>query len=161
MPESDQRTALPTELHIGSSHDAGSFRLAQEYVALHGVRGSAVPPAAVMTLEQDGIAVVPTSAAGTQRSGPVYTNASGTSFAVPTGRVFLRLHEGHKVEALRDALERAGFVIEQVPVYAPHAAWLMPESGDVASALSALPQLAQLDAVASVEPELLARRAQR
>jgi hypothetical protein len=156
----------PRQLSIGSGDAAASFVLAPEHVALHGIDAATDLDGAAPAFTAEGVAVVARSApreprGDSVRTGPVYVNASGTSFAVPTGRVFLRLAAGGDVSAQRDAIANAGFAIAEVPEYAPHAAWLEPTAGDIAAALAALPALKRIAGVESVEPELLQRRAQR
>jgi hypothetical protein len=61
----------------------------------------------------------------------------------------------------RSQFAAAGFEIEQVPSYAPNAAWLRPLEGGVAAALNGLDELERLDGVAHAEPQLLRERAAR
>lgn len=165
--------APPRQVSVGTGKDAATYELSEEHAALHGLGADEAPAGAVLRLLAEGIAVVPARGAAARgrkaaRSagagasvGPVYRLAKGSSLAVPTGRVFLRLAEGRSAEEARAAIETAGFSIEEIPVYAPNAAWLVPKTADVAAALAALPALRALDGVEHVEPELLARKARR
>jgi hypothetical protein len=167
MPTQARAPIAPHELEI-SKVDAGAtmYVLQPAYTALHGIPRDELPPFALLYLEPEAIAVVDAERADEvktafARRGPVYTPEGGASLAVPTGRVFLRRMEGFGSEALRDAIERAGFAIEAIPDYAPHTAWLAPVAGDVGAALFALPALQALEHVESAEPQMLSRRALR
>lgn len=76
---------------------------------------------------------------------------------VTTGLLFVRFREGIRAEDQAAALASAGFEIERVPPWAPHAAWLRPRTGGGADPdrLSGLPD------VEHVEPQILVERAQR
>lgn len=91
-------------------------------------------------------------------AGPVYEAGAGGPLAVPTGRVFVRLAEGHGVEEARTAFAGAGFRIERIVSHAPHAAWLRPDAGGAIAALPALDTLRQLPDVVHVEPQMLLER---
>ncbi len=80
---------------------------------------------------------------------------------VPTGRVFIRLEEGAHAESYADAFRKLGYVITQSLPYAPNAAWLAHEDGDVAAALRNIGALEKLPWVRNVEPQLLGTRAHR
>ncbi len=86
---------------------------------------------------------------------------NGGVLVVPTGRVFVRLNEGARVEAHAPAFRKLGFVITQSLPYAPHVAWLEREDGDAAAALRSVGALEKLPQVCNVEPQLLAARAWR
>lgn len=90
----------------------------------------------------------------------VYRGTGGALY-VPTGRVFIRLDESARAEAHADAFRKLGFIIAQTLPYAPHAAWLEREDGDVAAALHSIGALEKLPHVCNVEPQLLTTRALR
>lgn len=92
---------------------------------------------------------------------PVYASGDGGSLAVPTGRVFVTFAKGHRADEKRRDFEALGFTIEQVPAYAPHAAWLAPREGGVAEALVGLAKLHAIAGVEHVEPQMLMERALR
>jgi hypothetical protein len=75
--------------------------------------------------------------------------------------VFVRLAEGDRAEEHRAHFTAAGFDIDQIPSYAPNAAWLTPRQGGVAGALRGLERLHELAAVTHVEPQLLMEREHR
>jgi hypothetical protein len=62
---------------------------------------------------------------GAQQPGKPQGMVRGT----PTGRVFVRFAEGTDAAAQAKTLARAGFELESVPSYAPHAAWVRPTTG--------------------------------
>jgi len=92
---------------------------------------------------------------------PVYSKSTTSAPAVASGRVYLRLDEGARATESRTGIEDAGFVIESVPGYAPHTAWLVAASGRICDALAGLERLAALPGVAHVEPQLLMVRSFR
>ena len=77
---------------------------------------------------------------------------------MPTGRVFVRLAEGHDAGEHRAAFAGAGFRVERAVAHAPHAAWLRPDSGGASVALSALDAIRRLPDVVHVEPQMLLER---
>jgi hypothetical protein len=134
--------AAPLELDVPSE---GSLRRADDVVAVHDGE-PAVRPAG--------------EARDARAVGPVYRR-SGGSLAVPTGRVFVRFGEGEPVRARTSDLEAAGFEVEEVPGYAPHAAWVRPASGRVADALAGLDRLRRVQGVEHVEPQLVGEVARK
>ncbi|NJR61239.1 MAG: hypothetical protein HC769_21845 [Cyanobacteria bacterium CRU_2_1] len=92
---------------------------------------------------------------------PVYSLRSGDSFMVPTGLVFVRFAEGVPAESHQDAIEQAGYKINEIPPYAPHAAWVYAQSGEIADALSQLSKLEAIPDVENVEPQMLMQRSHR
>jgi hypothetical protein len=86
---------------------------------------------------------------------PVYAGARNSTPAVVTGRIFFRLRDDLALESVREAIEALGFVIAEIPAFAPHSAWLSPRSGSVADALSKLASLRTLPGAAHAEPQLL------
>jgi hypothetical protein len=132
----------PLELDLPAE---GRLRRADDVVAVHDAE----------------VAVKPLRDARDARSvGPVYRR-SGGSLAVPTGRVFVRLGEGESVRTRTSELEAAGFQVEEVPSYAPHAAWVRPASGRIADALGSLDRLRRLPGVEHVEPQLVGEVARK
>lgn len=93
--------------------------------------------------------------AGEYRAGP------GGAVAVPTGRVFVRFSEGTDPETRTAEIECAGFALESVPAYAPHAAWVRPASGETADALNGFGRLRDLPGVERVEPQFESEAARR
>ncbi len=89
---------------------------------------------------------------------PVYAAAQGSTPAVATKWIFLRLQDDTSIDAVRDAVEALDFDIGEVPAHAPHCAWLEPKSGHVDDALCKLERLRALPHAARVEPQLLRPR---
>lgn len=89
---------------------------------------------------------------------PVYAASADSTPAVATNRIFFRLEPDIPVESVRSKIEALGFKIDDVPVHAPHCAWLEPRSGRVEDALSKLARLRALPGAAHVEPQLLRPR---
>lgn len=154
--------AFPREISMGGP---GSLLLAQKpgWYALH---GQPLPEANVILLfEPEAIAVLAGAPAAPLAPGqaisPVYAQAGSDELAVPTGALFLRVRPGEQATAHRAALAQAGCRIDSAPDHAPEAAWLRASSGSIADALNRLPRLRELPGVASVEPQLLRRRAHR
>jgi hypothetical protein len=90
---------------------------------------------------------------------PVYSAGPDGPLAIPTGRVFVRLAEGTRIEDRRPAFEAAGFQIDKLLPYASNAAWLRPTQGGTAAALQRATDLGKLSDVVHVEPQLLLQRA--
>jgi hypothetical protein len=91
----------------------------------------------------------------------VYSVGPDGPLAVPTGRVLVRLAKGMSPEARKQEFASAGYEIETTLPYAPSAAWLKPQHGGVAHALSNLDALGKMPGVDHVEPQLLMERAFR
>lgn len=125
------------------------FALADELVADHG--GDSQDPE-----------VRPVDAhADATDQGPVYRRVPGGDIVVPTGLVFVRFGEHDAAEDHRDDLSGAGYALEQVPGYAPHAAWVRAASGSIADALRNVGRLSGLSGVVSVEPQMIGERSRR
>jgi hypothetical protein len=161
----------PAEVQVG--HGAASavyVRTADHYALLH-QRPDEVPDDAVLTLEGGSIAVFrgkprarrsrKEPATRPPTVAPVYRLGADGPLAVPTGLVFARFAEGVPVESRREALERAGYEVVEIPSYAPHAAWLRARSGEIADALAATAALEKLPDMEGVEPQMLMHAARR
>jgi hypothetical protein len=92
--------------------------------------------------------------------GPVYRGPGG-ELAVPTGRVLVRFGSGDEAKAHAGAISDAGFQLDEVPRYAPQAAWVLPVSGGVTAALSGIERLQNIPGVEHVEPQVLMAAARR
>ena len=125
--------------------------------------------------DADAVAVVPDSSTdrfhvykrGAERDAaipsslPVYAAGHSGPLAIATGRVLVRLADGTDAKTYGERFRSAGFDIDRLLSYAPHAAWLRPHGGDVADALGSLDALARLPGVVHVEPQLLLHRAEK
>jgi hypothetical protein len=136
------------------------YELQDGYYAVHGRRQEAPAEDAVLVLNEGEIAVFRGPSPPTPRVGPVYAAPNGP-LAVPTGLIFVRFTEGTSAAERRAELERLGFELVQVPAYARHAAWVRPQYGDIAAALTRTADLAALPGVDSVEPQMLMAVAHR
>lgn len=155
--------ASPARLSLRSTPQGGAYELARDLVAVH---GGTPGPEAVAAFEAEDIAVEPVSDAerrgiGQNAAGPVYRHVPGGGLAVPTGRAFVRFVEGDAPSRHEAELAAAGYELEEVPSYAPQAAWVRAASGRVADALQHLDRLGRLPGVESVEPQLLVESAHR
>jgi hypothetical protein len=116
----------------------------------------------VMRLPGDDISIVrgtpPSNLHQSYEVLPVYAASPDSMPAVATNRIFFRLESDIPVESVRSQIEALGFKIDDVPVHAPHCAWLKPRSGQVEDALSKLARLRALPGAAHVEPQLLRPR---
>jgi hypothetical protein len=154
--------SAPARLRLPDDRAEGSYELADDLLATH----SAAGPESVLTFEGDDISVEPLAAVRARdleerQLGPVYRRVPGGAVAVPTGRAFLRLAAGESAARREEDLIAAGYRLEQVPSYAPHAAWVRPASGRVVDALRHLDRLERLPGVEHVEPQLLSAAARR
>ncbi|GJL70584.1 MAG: hypothetical protein NPIRA06_32190 [Nitrospirales bacterium] len=92
---------------------------------------------------------------------PVYRLEPNGPQGVPSGRVFIRFQSHVSVEGRREELEACGFLIRESLSYAPHAAWLQSQDGNIATALHGMAKLRDLNDIELVEPQMLMRRMQR
>jgi hypothetical protein len=77
---------------------------------------------------------------------------------VPTGLVFVRFAEATDARAQAGGLAAAGYVIVDVPDWAPHTARVQARSRVVADALAGIEALRRLSGVERAEPEMLGQR---
>ncbi|MHC5718719.1 MAG: hypothetical protein ACYTX0_43310 [Nostoc sp.] len=133
------------------------------YYAVHYNQPNTMPPGAILQLNDGKIAIFPgepnQSEQGTVT--PIYTLQPNGSVAVPTGLVFIRFAEGVNVESQREVINRAGYEIVQSLDYAPHAAWLRAQSGNIADAIARIPHLEAIPKVENIEPQMLMERGLR
>ena len=133
------------------------YELSHDLIATHG-DGGAGPP--LVSLDGGAISVRPVetdAGPGPEQAavGPVYRRVPGGGIAVPTGRVLVRFAEGDSPEHHREGIVEAGYEIDQVLAYAPHAAWVRARSGRIPDALARLPSLEALPGVEHVEPQMV------
>jgi hypothetical protein len=153
----------PARFRLGGDETEVTYELADDLVAVHCAEPD---PAAVLTFKGDHISVEPLAAVAPRRLeesllGPVYRRAPGGALAVPTGRTFVRFAKGESAALHEEDLAAAGYQLEQVPSYAPHAAWVRPASGTVVDALRHLDRLEHLPGVEHAEPQLLTAATRR
>lgn len=92
---------------------------------------------------------------------PVYRLEPNGPQGVPSGNVFIRFPSHVPVAGRRQELEACGFSIRELLSYAPHAAWLRSQDGNIATALNGIAKLRDLNDIELVEPQMLMRRVQR
>ena len=86
---------------------------------------------------------------------PVYRQRPGTAPAVATGRLFLRLHDGHSMQSFAPALEALGLAVVHAPKWAPNTAWVAAMDSGPCHTLNLLGALLQTQNVAHVEAQLM------
>ena len=157
---------FPEEFKVGVEPQATRYVVASGYYA---VRGSlpAGQHDVVSQLEDPDITIcrgVPDDEIADAPSTPlvaVYHVGQAGPLAVPTGDVFVRFGDKESLQDKREAIEKAGFSINQVLSYAPQAGWVRPTSGEVHDALTGFRRLEQIAGVQSVEPQMLTPLARR
>ena len=92
---------------------------------------------------------------------PVYRLESDGPQGVPSGNVFIRFRSQVSVEGRQKEIEACGFSIRVSLSYAPHAAWLRSQDGNIATSLNGIAKLRDLNDVELVEPQMLMRRVGR
>jgi hypothetical protein len=156
---------FPAEVAVGGPGKAGRWVRDRDLFACRGPAPEGLGAEPAGELPGEGIALAraaPGAAApeaGLTAVSAVYRAGEGGPVGVPTGQVFVRFAAGAAAEAQRQRLLEAGYEITEVPVYAPHAAWLKARSGDPADALRGLGRLTALPGVEHVEPQILSARA--
>jgi len=159
----DMLARVPRKLAASTQQPDLKYEIADDLIATHGGPEGPVPHALQLT---EAIAVQPVAEAGEAPAGratigPVYRRMPGGSLVVPTGRVLVRFAEGQAAERHREELADAGYDIEEVLSYAPHAAWLRACSGDVGDTLTHLDRLAANSGIENVEPEMVGEISRR
>lgn len=158
----DLVAGFPREIEFDTNSGRTRYALAQGVYAVHGGKVGGEP---LLRLESEGIEVhegtPPTEVPHGTVITPAYRLGPQGPLAVPTGAVFVRLEEGHRLEALQERLADVGFTLTQVLPYAPHAGWARASSGRVQDTLEKFTVLLGLESVAAVEPQLLTERRKR
>lgn len=161
----------PQQIRFGTEQSAVLYSRKSGYYAVHYKQSGTVAPGSVLQLNDGAIAVFQGEpdesenairlASTTGTLGPIYTLQTDGTLAVPTGLVFIRFVEGVEVESHRSAIKQAGYEIAQSLSYAPHAAWLHAQSGNILDALVGISKLEAIPNVENVEPQMLMERVQR
>jgi hypothetical protein len=163
----DYFSKYPRQIRANMTASAPLYVLKSGHYAVQHRSANIPAPGAVLLLDDGAIAVFqgePGEAAEASQSGdlsPVYGLQPSGLPAVPTGRIFVRFAEGVQAESRRQEINRAGYELVESLAYAPHAAWLRPRSGDIADALTGIPQLEQLPHIENVEPQMLLESVRR
>ncbi|MDZ8188651.1 MAG: hypothetical protein RMX96_27830 [Nostoc sp. ChiSLP02] len=158
--EKDYFSEYPQQIRVGNNRSAVSYTRQPGYYAIHDNQFGTAAPKAILQLNGGAIAVFAGEPNQSQKntSSPIYTLEPLGSPAVPTGLVFIRFAEGVNVESQLQAINQAGYAIEQTLPYAPHTAWLRHQSGNIANAIAGISQLEAIPNVESVEPQMLMER---
>ena len=153
----------PRELSVGAVPFAVRYVLDEEHCAIHGAGGEDPELDIVFRLQEDGVIVCrgPASRIACAAVRPVYRTVDGGELTVPTGRVFVRMREGESIAQRRTEIEAAGFKLEDVPKYAPHAGWIRPKSESIGEAVRGLDRVRVISGVEAVEPQMLSIRGWR
>ncbi|MEH2067938.1 MAG: hypothetical protein V7K47_07180 [Nostoc sp.] len=161
--QKDYFSEYPQQISAGSNASAVSYTRQPGYYAIHYNQPSTVAQGAILQLNEGAIAIFSGEPKRSQKNtlSPIYTLEPNGSLAVPTGLVFIRFAEGVDVESQRQAIDRAGYQVEQSLDYAPHAAWLRPRSGNIADAIAGISRLEAIPNVENVELQMLMERGLR
>jgi hypothetical protein len=164
-PTNDILFEYPHELPAGTTPGTPVYTRLPGYYAVHGPRSDTAVPAPVLSFDEGPIAVMPGSpeqeGAAPEKISPVYSLQPTGTFAVPTGRVFIRFAEGISVPDRAEEIRKAGYKVAQRLEYAPNAAWLRAASGSIADALNKIDALSTVPGVENVEPQMLMQGARR
>jgi hypothetical protein len=149
-------------VQVSTGQSGVTYELADDLIALHyAAKGDGTLSAEGMEISVEPAESVRRESPKDAAVGPVYRQAPGGEAVVPTGRALVRFAEGDSAERHRSGLAAAGFELEEVLAYAPHAAWVRARSGSISDTLQGLGRLARLPEVQHVEPQLIAKAARR
>ena len=160
-----QWNRCPEFIDIGDRNGSIRLRKRGDLYAMRGSISKQLSADVELRLTGDDVSILrgapPADAASSFELLPVYAATKNSTPAVVTGRIFFRLEEGTSIDTVRGDIEALDFRIDEVPVHAPHCAWLEPKSGRVDEALFKLDRLRALPLTANVEPQLLRPRSWR
>ncbi|RCJ19880.1 hypothetical protein A6S26_03880 [Nostoc sp. ATCC 43529] len=165
--QKDYFSEYPQQIRVGSERSAVSYTRQPGYYAIHYNQPGKVAPGAILQLNEGAMsttgytyAIFPGEPNQSEKNklSPVYTLEPNGSLAIPTGLVFIRFAEGVDVESQHEAINQAGYEIEQSLAYAPHAAWLRPRSGNIVDAIAGISRLEAIPNVENVELQMLMER---
>ena len=168
--QKDYFSEYPEQIRVGSGGSAVSYTRKPGYYAIHYNQPKTVASGAVLQLNDGAMsttgyayAVFPGEPNQSEQGtlSPIYTLQPNGSLAVPTGLVFIRFAEGVDVESQREVINRVGYEVAQSLDYAPHAAWLRAQSGNIADAIAGIPQLEAIPKVENIEPQMLMEKGLR
>ncbi|MBN3995185.1 MAG: hypothetical protein HWQ36_33205 [Nostoc sp. NMS2] len=161
--QNDYFSEYPEQIRIGSDRTAVSYTRKSGYYAIHYNQPKTIALGAILQLNDGAIGVFSGEPNQSEKGklSPIYTIEPNGSLAVPTGLVFIRFAEGVDVESQREVINRAGYEVVQILDYAPHAAWLRAQSGNIVDAIAKIPQLEAIPKVENIEPQMLMERSLR
>lgn len=164
MASKDSLSRFPDQVAASSKRAGPSYRRAKDRCAVAGPLPTDLEslvetrfPAEEVTVFRADPESVAEAVAGVSLL-PVYRLESGGPPAVPTGRVFVVFSEDVRANDMEAQIGKAGYTIDSIPGYAPHSAWLRARSGRTSDALRSLFQLARVDGVQNVEPQMVTQR---
>ncbi len=155
-------SVYPTQIQVGNATATVVYHRQPGYYAIHQLTPATPRKDAVVQLQDGAIAVVagtPDGSLETAQLSAVYALQPGGAIAVPTGLVLVEFGTDTDVIQQTPQLQQAGYNIAAVLPYAPHAAWVRAQSGEIAAALTDLPKLRAIAGVVTVEPQMLMERA--
>jgi hypothetical protein len=158
----EERTDFPEIIRQSSRSDAATYTLSRDFIALEGVILDDTRDDVAYTFKGEGISVVRIGINAIERELhilPVYMSHS--QWMVATGLVFVRFKEGVSAKSYEPAINKAAYVIDSIPGYAPHTAWLKNQSDDIGVSLHNIAKLAALPDLVHAEPQLLAAKTSR
>lgn len=163
MDGEDLISRVPRRLPVSTLQPGLHYEIADDLIATRGEQPSTGP---TPLMQSDEITVQPVSHVsgtgfGDATVAPVYRRAPGGGLAVPTGRVLVRFPAGESAGEHEEDLAGAGYVIDEVISYAPHAAWVRARSGDIADTLTQIGHLVELAGVENVEPQMVSEVSRR
>lgn len=153
------RSDYPAQIEVRSNEgQVVRYHLAPEFYARSSkVRRS--PRERVVQKLDDRFAIfhVPASSGPTAGGDilPVYRAQPSGTFAIPTGRLWVRFAEGIDAAQKREKVDKVGCSLEELPAWTASGAWVRASSGKVADALAAVAVLQKLPGVEHVEPQML------
>lgn len=154
---------VPRQLPVSTQQPGLNYEIADDLIATYGDQPSTAP---TPLMQSDDITVQPISnvsrtGLGDAAIAPVYRRNPGGGWAVPTGCVLVRFAAGESANEHREDLADAGYVIDEVLRYAPHAAWVRARSGDLTDTLTQIARLVELAGVENVEPQMVSEVSRR
>ena len=158
---------FPERIHVSTERPHLLYNQLPNHYAIHGPLPVQLTESVLLHLYDQSIAVCQGTPAQQLMQTrdlaitPVYALESNGPFAVPTGLVFVRFKEGMKAEAQEQNLASTGYTITDIPLYAPHTAWVRHKSENIAAALTNLTNLENLSDVVNVEPQMLTKPVRR
>ena len=159
--------SFPETLLIGSAGSAQRYLKVPHRYAVHGPLPPSLNADVELVMEDNAITIcrghppAPADRSLPLRVTPVYAAEPHGPVSVPTGRVFIRYPPAVNAEDRRRSLADQGYVIVQIPSYAPHTAWVQAGNGDIATGLTNAERLRQLPDIVLVAPQMLSPRRRR
>ena len=146
------RPAIPETIEIRRGERTLVYRRDARLTCLErGPAGSPVAPGSSLPDERPFVV----ERSGTAAGRPVYRLEDGPVPFVPTGKLFVRLARGRRLDGFATELAALGLRVSRVNDWAPHSGWIEARDGDVAAALGRIDDVRTRLAAENVEPEML------